>query len=120
MKSRVSPLKPKGSPMKKRIYVRKKKGSKIVISDVASELNAMPYSVEAEVKDTTPKKSVRKKFLGQLAKSPYVADFDSGASQSIFYQKHPFICDIEAFDNLLSLNTDFWAFIECGLNTLKW
>ncbi|PHU30661.1 Cyclin-B2-2 [Capsicum chinense] len=24
------------------------------------------------------------------------------------------------FDNLSWLNTDFWAFIECGLNTLKW
>ncbi|PHU25409.1 G2/mitotic-specific cyclin-1 [Capsicum chinense] len=24
-----------------------------------------------------------------------------------------------AFNNLLSLNTDFWAFIECGLNTSK-
>ncbi|PHT36362.1 Cyclin-B2-4 [Capsicum baccatum] len=46
--------------------------------------------------------------------------FDSDASQSIFYQKHPFISDIEAFDNLSSLNTDFWAFIECGLNISKW
>ncbi|KAM3235353.1 hypothetical protein P3L10_015389 [Capsicum annuum] len=79
----------------------------------------MASSMEAEAKDTTLKKSVRQKFLGQLAKSPYVADFDSGASQSIFYQKHSFICDIKTFDNLSSLNTDFWAFIECGLNTSK-
>ncbi|PHT98771.1 Cyclin-B2-4 [Capsicum chinense] len=50
---------------------------------------------------------------------PYMEDFDSDALQSIFYQKHPFICDIKAFDNLSSLNTDFWAFIECGLNTSK-
>ncbi|KAF3651512.1 hypothetical protein FXO38_16586 [Capsicum annuum] len=99
---------------------RKKKGSKAAISNVTSKLNSMPYSMETEVKDVTPKKSVRQKFLGQLAESPYVADFDSGASQSIFYQKHPFIYDIEAFDNLSSLNTDFWAFIECGLNTSKW
>ncbi|PHU17369.1 hypothetical protein BC332_13064 [Capsicum chinense] len=117
--NKVSPLKPKGSPMKKRMYIRKKKGSKAAISDVAFELNSMASSMEAEAKDRTPKKSVRQKFLGQLAKSPYVADFDSGASQSIFYQKHPFICDIETFDNLSSLNTDFWAFIECGLNTSK-
>ncbi|KAM3398208.1 hypothetical protein P3S68_001722 [Capsicum galapagoense] len=77
----------------------------------------MASSMEAEAKDATLKKLVRHKFVGQLAKSPYMADFDSGASQFIFYQKHPFICDIEAFDNLSSLNTDFWAFIECGLNT---
>ncbi|PHT58566.1 Cyclin-B2-3 [Capsicum baccatum] len=32
---------------------------------------------------------------------------------------HPFICDIEAFDNLSSLNTNFWAIIESGLNMLK-
>ncbi|KAM3270549.1 hypothetical protein P3S67_028751 [Capsicum chacoense] len=76
--------------------------------------------MEVEAKDVTPKKTVRQKFLGQLAKSPYVADFDSGASQFIFYQKHPFMCHIEAFDNLSSLNIDFWAFIKCGLNTSKW
>ncbi|PHU03129.1 hypothetical protein BC332_28380 [Capsicum chinense] len=63
MKNKVSPLKPKGSPMKKRTYIRKKKGSKAAISDVASELNSMSSSVEAEVKDTTPKKSVGQKFL---------------------------------------------------------
>ncbi|PHU19553.1 hypothetical protein BC332_10704 [Capsicum chinense] len=119
MKSKVSPLKPKGSPVKKRTYIRKKKDNKATISDVASELNSMPSSMEAKVKDATPRKSIRQKFLGQLAKSSYVAYFDSGASQSIFYQKHPFIYDIEAFDNLSSLNIDFWAFIECGLNTSK-
>ncbi|KAM3264287.1 hypothetical protein P3L10_001281 [Capsicum annuum] len=32
---------------------------------------------------------------------------------------HPFICDIEAFDNLSSLNTNFWAIIESGLNMSK-
>ncbi|PHT34579.1 hypothetical protein CQW23_26379 [Capsicum baccatum] len=63
MKSKVSPLKPKASPMKKRTYIRKKKGSKAAISDVASELNSMSSSVEAEVKDATPKKSVGQKFL---------------------------------------------------------
>ncbi|PHU09641.1 hypothetical protein BC332_21501 [Capsicum chinense] len=110
MKSEVSPLKPKGSPMKKRTYIRKKKSSKATISDVACELNSMASSMEVEAKDATPRKSVRQKFLGQLAKSPYVKDFDSSTSQSIFYQKHPFICEIEAFDNLSSLNTDFWAF----------
>ncbi|KAF3636179.1 hypothetical protein FXO38_24304 [Capsicum annuum] len=107
MKSKDSPLKPKGSLMKKRTYIRRKKGSKATISDIASELNSMPSSMKIEAKDATPKKLVRQKFLGQLVKSPYVADFDSGAFQSIFYQKHHFICDIEAFDNLSSLKTDF-------------
>ncbi|KAM3200289.1 hypothetical protein P3L10_032651 [Capsicum annuum] len=120
MKSKVSPLKSKGSPMKKRTYIRRKKGSKASISDIASELNSIPSSIEVEEKDATPRKLVRQKFLGLLAKSPYVVDFDSGASQFILFQKNPFICDIEAFDNLSILNTDFWVFIECGLNTLKW
>ncbi|KAM3238156.1 hypothetical protein P3L10_013186 [Capsicum annuum] len=88
MKSKVSRLKPKGSPIKKRMYIRKKKGNKAAIIDVAYELNSMASSMEAEAKDATPEKSIRQKFLGQLVKSPYVADFDSGASQSIFYQKH--------------------------------
>ncbi|KAF3644509.1 hypothetical protein T459_21749 [Capsicum annuum] len=110
IKSEVSPLKPKGSPMKKRTYIRKKKSSKATISDVSCELNSMASSMEVEAKDATPRKSVRQKFLGQLTKSPYVEDFDSSTSQSIFYQKHHFICGIEAFDNLSSLNTDFCAF----------
>ncbi|KAF3647217.1 hypothetical protein FXO38_17802 [Capsicum annuum] len=120
LKSKGSPLKPKGSPLKNQTYIRRKKGSKSSISDIASELNSRRSSMEEKVKDATPKKSIRQKFVGQLAESPCVKDFDLGASQSIFYQKYPFICDIEAFDKLSSLNTDFWAFIECGLKKSKW
>ncbi|KAM3344608.1 hypothetical protein P3S68_024317 [Capsicum galapagoense] len=70
--------------------------------------------------DDTQLLLLKKGFLGNLMKLGTICgNFDSDASQSIFYQKHPFICDIEAFDNLSSLNTDFWAFIECGLNTSK-
>lgn len=99
--------------MKEQTCIRTK-GIKSTIGDVSSKLNSRLSYIEVEVQEFTPQKFVR-----QLAKSQYVTYFDLGASQPIFYQKHPFICDIDAFDNLSTLNSDFWAFINCGLSK-KW
>ncbi|KAF3655415.1 hypothetical protein FXO38_14697 [Capsicum annuum] len=48
----VSPLKSKGFPLKKRTYIRIKKGSKSAISDVSYELISRPSSMDVEHLDT--------------------------------------------------------------------
>ncbi|KAF3670139.1 hypothetical protein FXO37_08692 [Capsicum annuum] len=75
--------------------------------------------MKSKVSPLKPKGSPMKKQT-YIRKKKGNKAFISDVSCELNSMKHPFICGIEAFDNLSILKTDFWAFIECGLNTLKW